>query len=107
MNQANTFRGVCNTKTESKLRNTCGFSYTRAREVVLDMLSAIGLDKRQLGLHSLRAGGASAAANAGIPDRFFKRHGRWRSENAKDGYVRGSLRERLKVSQCLGLSDAA
>ena len=101
------FRGVCNTKTESKLRNTGGLSYTRAREVVLDMLSAIGLDKRQFGLHSLRAGGASAAANAGIPDRFFKRHGRWRSENAKDGYVRDSLKERLKVSQCLGLSDAA
>ena len=54
------FRGVCNTKTESKLRNTGGLSYTRAREVVLDMLSAIGLDKRQFGLHSLRAGGASA-----------------------------------------------
>ena len=39
------------------------------------------------GLHSLRAGGASAAANAGVPDRMFKRHGRWRSENAKDGYI--------------------
>ena len=70
MIQANTFRGVCNTKTESKLRNTGGLSYTRAWEVVLDMLSAIGLDKRQFGVHSLRAGGASAAANAGIADRY-------------------------------------
>ena len=28
-------------------------------------------------------GGASTAANAGVPDRLFKKHGRWKSENAK------------------------
>ena len=60
------FRGLVTTKNGSWLRNTGGLSYTRAREVVLDMLEAIGLDKRQVGLHSLRAGGASAAANAGV-----------------------------------------
>ena len=72
--------------------------------MVLDMLAAIGLDKRQFGLHSLRSGGASAAANARVPDRFFKRHGRWQSENAKDGYVKDSLEERLKVTRNLGLA---
>ena len=97
------FRGLVTTKNGSRLRSTGGLSYTRAREVVLDMLTAIGLDKKQFGLHSLRSGGASAAANAGVPDRFFKRHGRWRSENAKDGYVKDSLEERLKVSRNLGL----
>ena len=56
-------------------------------------------DISRYGLHGLRAGGASAAANHGVPDRLFKRHGRWRSENAKDGYVRDELNERLKVSQ--------
>ena len=101
------FRGLVNTKNGSWLRNAGGLSYTRAREVVLDMLEAIGLDKRQFGLHSLRAGGASAAANAGVPDRFFKRHGRWRSENAKDGYVKDALEERLKVSRNLGLAEPA
>ena len=101
------FRGLCNTKNYSKLRNSGGLSYTRAREVVLDMLTAIGLDRKQFGLHSLRAGGASAAANSGVPDRFFKRHGRWKSENAKDGYVKDSLDERLKVSRNLGLSETA
>ena len=74
------------------------------RELVLEKLSALGLDTKQFGLHSLRSGGgASAAANAGVPDRMFKRHGRWRSENAKDGYVKDSLEERLSVSQRLGL----
>ena len=76
------------------------------RELVLDKLSAIGLDPKRLNLHSLRSGGASVAANAGIPDRMSKRRGRWHSENAKDGYivyVKNSLEERLLVSQELGL----
>ena len=44
-------------------------------------------DIPKIGTHSLRSGGASAAANAGVPDRLFKRHGRWLSDSAKDGYV--------------------
>ncbi|XP_046567698.1 uncharacterized protein LOC124276085 [Haliotis rubra] len=52
---------------------------------------------------SLRSGGATAAANNGIPDRMFKRHGRWRSEKAKDGYVKDKLENRIKVSLSLGL----
>ena len=42
-------------------------------------------------MHSLLAGGATTAANAGMPDRNFKRHGRGKSESAKDGYVEDSL----------------
>ena len=72
-----------------------GVSYTRVRELVLGMLSAIGLDHRQFGLHSLHARGASAAAYVGVPDKLFKRHGRWCSENAKDGYVKDRMEDRL------------
>ena len=54
-------------------------------------------------MHSLRAGGAMAAANAGVPDRLFKRHGRWKSESAKDGYVKDSVERRLEVSKQLGI----
>ena len=78
-------------------------SYTRAREVVLGIFKAIGLNEKLFGLHSLRAGGATAAANNGVPDRLFKRHGRWKSELAKDGYVKDKLKERLQVSLKLGL----
>ena len=46
--------------------------------------------------------GATAAANAGVPDRLFKRHGRWASESAKDGYVQDSLSSRL-FSKALGI----
>ena len=73
------------------------------RELLLEKLEAIGLNPKLYGLHSLRAGGATAAANAGVPDRLFKRHGRWRSENAKDGYVKDSLANRLSVTKDMGL----
>ena len=39
----------------------------------LSVLEPIGLDKRNLILHSLRAGGTTAAANAGICDRLLKK----------------------------------
>ena len=55
------------------------------------------------GLHSLRSGGASAVANAGISDRLFKRHGRWKSDRAKDGYVKDNIISLLSVSRSLGL----
>ena len=87
------FRGLSSTKHMHgyRLRDSGGLSYTRACELVLEKLKAIGLDARQFGMHSLRSGGASAAANAGLPDRLFKRHGRWLSETAKDGYIKDKL----------------
>ena len=63
----------------------------------------MGWDPSQFGMHSLRAGGATAAGNGGVPDRLFKRHDRWRSETAKDGYVKDSVENRLEVSKHLGL----
>jgi len=37
-----------------------GLSYTCARELVLEKLEVIGLDKHQVGVHSLHSRGASA-----------------------------------------------
>ena len=53
--------------------------------------------------HSLRAGGASSAAENGVPDRMISKHGRWKSEGARNGYIRDSLENRLSVTQNLGL----
>ncbi|XP_057296275.1 integrase/recombinase xerD homolog [Hydractinia symbiolongicarpus] len=78
-------------------------SYTTTRENALDALASIGLDRTRFGLHSLRAGAATAAANADVPDRLFKRHGRWRSETAKDGYVEDDAEHLLYVTRNLGL----
>ena len=70
---------------------------------MLNALETIGLDKKQFGLHSLRSGGATAAAAAGVEDRLFKKHGRWKSKNAKDGYIKESIDNRLSVSKKLGI----
>ena len=95
------FRGIVRTKKEERLRESGSISYTRVREIILKKFEQLGIDMQQLGLHSFRAGGATAAANAGMPDRLFKRHGPWKSESAKDGYIQDSAAERLRVSQSL------
>lgn len=77
-------------------------SYTRTKEVLLSRLREVAPDGLNLGLHSLRAGGASAAANAGVNDRCWRRHGRWRSD-AANGYIKDSVNNRLQVSKSLGL----
>ena len=71
--------------------------------MILNAIESIGINKKFFGTHSLRAGGATAAANFGVPDRLFKQYGRWSSEKAKDGYVESSLRSLLFVSQNLGI----
>ena len=56
-----------------------------------------------IGLHSLRAVGASAAANANVNERCWKRHGRLKTDSAKDSYDADSLESRLSVSKSLDL----
>ena len=66
-------------------------------------LADLGFSPDEFGVHSLHAGGATAAANAKVPDRMFKRHGRWKFESTKDGYVKDDVKSRLEVSKSLGL----
>ena len=61
----------------------------------------MNLDWRKYELHSLRSGGASLAAYNGVSDRLFKRHGRWKSDRAKDGYIEDSLESLLSVTKNL------
>ena len=51
-------------------------SYARARELFLDVVTVVGMEREEFSLHSLCSGGASIAANAGVNDRLFKSHGR-------------------------------
>ena len=94
------FRRVQNTKQGVRLRDQ-PMSYTRAKELLKRELKREGLDASQFGIHSLRSGGASAAAALGIPDRLFQRHGGWRSEKARNNYVEESLDSLLLVSKTL------
>ena len=72
-----------------KLRSNGSLTYSRLCKLLLDCLRVLGYPADQFGVHSLRVGGATAAAAAGsgVPDRLFKRHGRWKSDTDKDGYV--------------------
>ena len=85
------FRGLSKTRDGYRLRASGGLSYSRVRELVLEKLIALGLDKRKFGLHSLRSGGASAAAQAGVPDRLLV-----------DGAVRQLRMGTSKISWMIG-----
>ena len=97
------FRAIRRTREGEKLRPAGQLSYSTLRELFKKKLVELGYQAEQSGLHSLRAGGATAAANAGIPDWLFKRHGRWKSDYAKDGYIEDSTDRRLAVSRGIGL----
>ena len=77
-------------------------SYKRARETVVARLKEV-CGETNIGLHSLRAGGASMAANTSVNERCWKRHGRWKSDSAKDRYVQDSIEKRLEVTKHLKL----
>ena len=47
--------------------------------------------------------GATKAANSGVGEPVFQRHGPWKSVLAKDGYVKDNITSRISVSKSLGL----
>ena len=94
------FRPIQKTKRGEALRESSQISYSCLQDLFKKKLEFLGFPSGDFGLHSLQAGGASAAANAKVPDWLFKRHGRWKSENIKDGY---DMESRLQVSKSLGL----
>ena len=65
------FRGITKTGNGKRLRSTGTLSYTTVREQFRSKMRELGYSVSGYGLHSLRAGGASAAAQAGVPDRLF------------------------------------
>ena len=80
--------------------------YSRASELFKDCLDSIGLDSSLYGLHSLRRGGATAVyanAKSKVRDGLVRNHGRWKSDLIKDGYVDNSLRDKLRVTEGLGI----
>ena len=72
-----------------------------ANEVIKRELQKEELDTKLYGVHSLRAGGASAAAALGVPDRLFQRQGGWRSERSKNNYIQESMESLLTVTKTI------
>ena len=73
------------------------------RKFLIKKLTEVGLDAKLFGLHNLRSRGVTVVASGGVPDRWFRRHRQWLSENAKDGYMKDELKDRLSVTKNLGL----
>jgi len=69
------FRPIQRTKNGEVLRQSRKISYTCLRELFKKKIVDLGLPPSNFGLHSLRAGSVTAAANPKDPDRLFKRHG--------------------------------
>ena len=94
------FRHIIRMRSGFKLDKKRRLTYCRAREVLLDRLTDMGLDKKLFGLHSLRSGGATAAAsNASVCDRLIMKHGRWVTEKSKNLYIHENLASKLSVTK--------
>jgi integrase len=70
---------------------------TTPNHTVKRWLGKIGVDPAGFGSHSLRRGGATAAAKAKVQMHVIKRHGRW-SSDAVYLYIVDGLEEQLGVS---------
>ena len=77
--------------------------YSRARESVRTALASVGEDPDKYGQHSLRSGGVSVVAAAGVPDQLTQHHGGCKSEAGMKCYFAESLPNLLMVSQTIGL----
>lgn len=60
-------------------------------------------DAGEYGFHSLRAGAATAAAQAGVPERMIKLAGNWQSDNGVRPYIRPQLADQMQASDALGV----
>ena len=97
-------REVQRTKNGCTLTNR-PLRYKRFLELLREALVMSGYSKKEakeFGTRCMRVGGASAAAEFGVPDRLFRKHGRWLTESIKDNYVQEDLEARLTVSRMLG-----
>ena len=78
-------------------------SYLTVREYFKSSFKDVVPDIAAFSTHSLKAEGASAAANASVADRHFQSQSRWKSISAKNGYIDDNLASRLLLSQHLGI----
>lgn len=88
--------------------NGAPISYQQAHYQVLATVAKVlgvthGAAQAAYGLHSLRSGGATAAAQSELlEERLFQAHGGWRSREAMLPYLQESVSSKLSVSAALG-----
>ena len=93
------------TKTGHNAHGRTPLSYSTVRDQFVKYIAPIceGQEPGSYGLHSLRSGGASAAADNNNSDRQIGKHGRWKSGFSRDRYIKDSKQRRLSLTNSLGL----
>ncbi|PFX12734.1 hypothetical protein AWC38_SpisGene23259 [Stylophora pistillata] len=95
------FKALTSPRSKAMVRSE-GIRYSRAPELVKDAFRGLP-DVSKLSVHSLRAGGATSTANAGIPDRLFKRHGRWATQTSSPSTKQPTMKDKAeKIQGTLG-----
>ena len=90
------------TKKGHKVIGSHSLSYSRTRAIFLKFTEPI-FPGYNLGLHGLRAGGASTSSSNNVHDRLTSKHGRWKSGYCRDRYLKDDKKGRLSVTKGLGL----
>ena len=98
------FRNIYRSKYGVRLRRQ-PLTYSRALELVRDTFRNFGLNPKDYGLHSLRSGGASAAAATEVPERLIARQGGWKSLSTVRRYIQEPLENALKASKACSLQE--
>ena len=79
-------------------------AYTSCREILRNSLKQLGFNPDDYGLHSLRSGGITSVIRNNcnsVSERLLRVHGRWKTDAAKDMYVKESLDNRLQETKFL------
>lgn len=76
-------------------------SYDRLRNEFKGAIQKLGLKADLFGTHSMRRGGATAAAIGKVPGRVLQKQGRWRSAAVKNRYIEQAHEEQLLVSSVI------
>ena len=76
-------------------------SYQSLRGGLLKVFQEVGLPVEKFGTHSMRSGGATLAANSGVPDRLWMEHGGWKSFRSAVGYVKTSSEVKASVTKAM------
>ena len=85
---------------QDRIARTCIAASTLTSQLRV-FLRDLGLSVNDFSLHSLRAGGATAAAAAHAPRDMIKLHGRWKSD-CVDNYIEVSAKDHLALSSSIG-----
>ena len=77
-------------------------TYSQLRELLKNKLEELGYPSTEFGVHSLRAGGTTAAVERCISDRLFNKHVYCRLETGEDNYVEDILEQHVLVMEETG-----